>query len=175
MDEVLAGTAEQMKNFAVTYLVSHGGSRLGLNAGASGACGQAHQLLCKTRTALVIRCPAKPHLVAHAASFLPPHHSFSSLSWCQVDISEVPDFNTMYELYDPCTVMFFFRNKHIMVDLGTGAWAAAREAQGQGSAAPKASRGKGGPGETHILHPQASCPPPAAPAPSHTRRATPPR
>eukprot|EP00968_Pinguiococcus_pyrenoidosus_P013346 scaffold1220_cov259-Pinguiococcus_pyrenoidosus.AAC.18 len=37
-----------------------------------------------------------------------------------VDISQVPDFNTMYELYDPCTVMFFFRNKHIMVDLGTG-------------------------------------------------------
>lgn len=26
----------------------------------------------------------------------------------------------MYELYDPCTTMFFFRNKHIMVDLGTG-------------------------------------------------------
>jgi hypothetical protein len=24
------------------------------------------------------------------------------------------------ELYDPCTVMFFFRNKHIMIDLGTG-------------------------------------------------------
>eukprot|EP00699_Malawimonas_sp_californiana_P001463 EC715598.1.p1 GENE.EC715598.1~~EC715598.1.p1 ORF type:complete len:143 (+),score=35.45 EC715598.1:65-493(+) len=37
-----------------------------------------------------------------------------------VDISEVPDFNKMYEIYDPCTVMFFFRNKHIMVDLGTG-------------------------------------------------------
>lgn len=37
-----------------------------------------------------------------------------------VDIDEVPDFNAMYELYDPCTVMFFFRNKHIMVDLGTG-------------------------------------------------------
>jgi DIM1 family U5 snRNP protein len=37
-----------------------------------------------------------------------------------VDITDVPDFNTMYELYDPCTVMFFFRNKHIMVDLGTG-------------------------------------------------------
>lgn len=36
------------------------------------------------------------------------------------DISEVPDFNTMYELYDPCTVMFFFRNRHIMIDLGTG-------------------------------------------------------
>jgi U5 snRNP protein, DIM1 family len=37
-----------------------------------------------------------------------------------VDINDVPDFNAMYELYDPCTVMFFFRNKHIMVDLGTG-------------------------------------------------------
>lgn len=37
-----------------------------------------------------------------------------------VDISEVPDFNKMYELYDPCTVMFFYRNKHIMIDLGTG-------------------------------------------------------
>jgi DIM1 family U5 snRNP protein len=28
-----------------------------------------------------------------------------------VDITEVPDFNAMYELYDPCAVMFFFRNK----------------------------------------------------------------
>ncbi len=37
-----------------------------------------------------------------------------------VNITEVPDFNKMYELYDPCTVMFFFRNKHIMIDLGTG-------------------------------------------------------
>jgi U5 snRNP protein, DIM1 family len=49
-----------------------------------------------------------------------------------VDIDEVPDFNKMYELYDASTciymsfasrlmvVMFFFRNKHIMIDLGTG-------------------------------------------------------
>ena len=35
-----------------------------------------------------------------------------------VDITEVPDFNKMYELYDPCTIMFFYRNKHIMIDLG---------------------------------------------------------
>src|SRR3546814_18177073 len=55
MDEVLAGVAEDVKNFAVIYCV---------------------------------------------------------------DITEVPDFNTMYELYDPCTVMFFIRNKPIMVDLG---------------------------------------------------------
>ncbi|KAK6828085.1 mitosis protein DIM1-domain-containing protein [Apiospora arundinis] len=36
------------------------------------------------------------------------------------DIDQVPDFNQMYELYDACTIMFFFRNKHIMVDCGTG-------------------------------------------------------
>lgn len=36
------------------------------------------------------------------------------------DIDRVPDFNSMYELYDPVCVMFFFRNKHIMVDVGTG-------------------------------------------------------
>ncbi|KAL5890007.1 U4/U6-U5 snRNP complex subunit dib1 [Pyricularia oryzae] len=39
------------------------------------------------------------------------------------DIDQVPDFNQMYELYDPMTVMFFFRNKHIMCDFGTeGTW-----------------------------------------------------
>ena len=37
-----------------------------------------------------------------------------------VDITEVPDFNVMYQLTDPCSVMFFYRNKHIMVDCGTG-------------------------------------------------------
>lgn len=37
-----------------------------------------------------------------------------------VDIDEVKDFTIMYELYDPCSVMFFYRNRHIMVDFGTG-------------------------------------------------------
>jgi len=38
---------------------------------------------------------------------------------CNVDV--VPDFNTMYELTEtPVNLMFFFRNKHILVDLGTG-------------------------------------------------------
>ena len=37
-----------------------------------------------------------------------------------VDITQVPEFNEMYELFDPCTTMFFFRNKHIMIDCGTG-------------------------------------------------------
>ena len=37
-----------------------------------------------------------------------------------VDISKVSDFSTMYELYDEMTLMFFYRNKHIMIDTGTG-------------------------------------------------------
>lgn len=36
------------------------------------------------------------------------------------DIDEVPDFNQMYELYDTMTIMFFYRNKHMMCDFGTG-------------------------------------------------------
>ena len=37
-----------------------------------------------------------------------------------VDIDQTPDFNVMYELYDPVTIMFFYRNKHIQIDLSTG-------------------------------------------------------
>ncbi|KAL8298497.1 hypothetical protein RB597_006709 [Gaeumannomyces tritici] len=44
--------------------------------------------------------------------------NFAAVYVCDVD--QVPDFNQMYELYDPMTVMFFFRNKHIMCDFGTG-------------------------------------------------------
>ncbi|CUM66304.1 uncharacterized protein PRCAT00003966001 [Priceomyces carsonii] len=44
--------------------------------------------------------------------------NFAAIYLC--DIEEVPDFNTMYELNDPCTIMFFYRNKHMMCDFGTG-------------------------------------------------------
>lgn len=37
-----------------------------------------------------------------------------------VDIIEVFDFNIMYEFYDSFTIMFFFRNKYIMIDFGIG-------------------------------------------------------
>lgn len=37
-----------------------------------------------------------------------------------VDITQVTAFNEDYKLTDPCTVMFFHRDKHIMVDMGTG-------------------------------------------------------
>lgn len=37
-----------------------------------------------------------------------------------VDIEDIPDFNKMYELYDPVCIMFFFKNRHIRVDVGTG-------------------------------------------------------
>ena len=38
-----------------------------------------------------------------------------------VDLAQVPDFNDMYELYNhPLHLLFFYRNRHIQVDLGTG-------------------------------------------------------
>jgi len=37
-----------------------------------------------------------------------------------VDIDTVTGFNSMYELYDDMSLMFFHRNRHIMVDQGTG-------------------------------------------------------
>ena len=36
------------------------------------------------------------------------------------DTTKVPDFNAMYELYDPMTLMFFYRKKHVQIDTGTG-------------------------------------------------------
>lgn len=67
---------------------------------------------------------------------------------------QVPDFNDMYELYDPCTVMFFFRNKHIMIDLGTGnnnkiSWAFNNKQEVRGGG------GGGGGGSASV-----PCPPP---------------
>jgi DIM1 family U5 snRNP protein len=44
--------------------------------------------------------------------------NFAVLYLC--DNTLVPDFNEMYELYDECTIMFFYRNKHMMCDFGTG-------------------------------------------------------
>merc|ERR1712100_92145 len=37
-----------------------------------------------------------------------------------VDVQEVPDFCQQYELYDPCTLMFFFRGRHVQLELGVG-------------------------------------------------------
>eukprot|EP00933_Yihiella_yeosuensis_P022118 TRINITY_DN17416_c0_g1_i1.p1 TRINITY_DN17416_c0_g1~~TRINITY_DN17416_c0_g1_i1.p1 ORF type:complete len:150 (+),score=21.18 TRINITY_DN17416_c0_g1_i1:22-450(+) len=37
-----------------------------------------------------------------------------------VDISEVPDFSQQFELYDPCTLMFFYRGRHLQLALGLG-------------------------------------------------------
>ena len=37
-----------------------------------------------------------------------------------MDIDQVPDFNAMYDLTDPVSIIFFHHKKHIMVDYGTG-------------------------------------------------------
>lgn len=68
----------------------------------------------------------KPALLYILLRLARPAAPFSCLFLCGrcccplLFCAQVPDFNDMYELYDPCTVMFFFRNKHIMIDLGTG-------------------------------------------------------
>lgn len=46
--------------------------------------------------------------------------SASNLSPLQNEVSNVFQILQMYELYEPCATMFFYRNKHIMIDLGTG-------------------------------------------------------
>eukprot|EP00928_Gymnodinium_smaydae_P072665 TRINITY_DN55994_c0_g1_i1.p2 TRINITY_DN55994_c0_g1~~TRINITY_DN55994_c0_g1_i1.p2 ORF type:complete len:143 (-),score=24.18 TRINITY_DN55994_c0_g1_i1:189-617(-) len=43
--------------------------------------------------------------------------------YCQihlVDTKEVPDFCQQYELYDPCTLMFFYRGRHVQIEMGMG-------------------------------------------------------
>ena len=37
-----------------------------------------------------------------------------------LDTRRVPDFDAMYELYDPVTTMLFWRGRHMQMDLGTG-------------------------------------------------------
>ncbi len=38
----------------------------------------------------------------------------------RVDIAKVQGFNTLYELQEPCSIILFYRNKRLRVDLGTG-------------------------------------------------------
>ena len=47
-------------------------------------------------------------------------HAWCVFYKCDNRPGHVPDFNQMYELYDRVTVMFFFRNKQMMCDFGTG-------------------------------------------------------
>ncbi|KAJ1634577.1 thioredoxin-like protein 4A-like protein [Pavlovales sp. CCMP2436] len=37
-----------------------------------------------------------------------------------VDIDDVPEFTATHELYDPCTVIVFYRNKPMPIDVGYG-------------------------------------------------------
>ena len=78
--QVLASVADQVKNFAVIYLVDIS-EVCTLGTGCQGACHTCY-----------VHSTAEPTNVSPL---------------CR----QVPDFNTMYELYDPCTIMFFFRNK----------------------------------------------------------------
>eukprot|EP00930_Biecheleria_cincta_P066043 TRINITY_DN52008_c0_g1_i1.p1 TRINITY_DN52008_c0_g1~~TRINITY_DN52008_c0_g1_i1.p1 ORF type:complete len:143 (+),score=30.08 TRINITY_DN52008_c0_g1_i1:47-475(+) len=37
-----------------------------------------------------------------------------------VDVGEVPEFTQQYELHDPCTLMFFYKGRHLQLELGLG-------------------------------------------------------
>lgn len=100
--QVLAGTAEKMKNFAVIYLVGLFPSLLWRQAGRAGR----REGDAGARVRRCAGCSAccrwlRVERSARVACLLAPAQE----AWCcvQVDIQQVPDFNAMYELYDPCT------------------------------------------------------------------------
>ena len=51
-------------------------------------------------------------LCLHCVGIADRVKNFAVLYVC--DLDQVPDFKQMYELYDPVTLMFFFRNKHMV-------------------------------------------------------------
>jgi len=57
-------------------------------------------------------------VLTHISEIAERVRNFAVIYVC--DLDQVPDFKQMYELYDPMTIMFFFRNKHMMCDFGTG-------------------------------------------------------
>jgi len=97
MDEILYKISEDVRNFAVIYLVDVSEVRA--------------RVCVRVCTEGPVRRSRSWKWARRAAQSLLPHRKRTK---------QVPDFNVMYELYDECTLMFFFRNKHIMVDLGTG-------------------------------------------------------
>ena len=57
-------------------------------------------------------CPFFTYLTCAAVGIADRVKNFAVLYVC--DLDQVPDFKQMYELYDPVTLMFFFRNKHMV-------------------------------------------------------------
>jgi len=41
-------------------------------------------------------------------------------SFVQVELSDVPELIKSNELYDPCTLMLYYKGRHVLVDIGTG-------------------------------------------------------
>ncbi|KAL9048334.1 MAG: hypothetical protein Q9162_007771 [Coniocarpon cinnabarinum] len=61
-------------------------------------------------------CKAQDEILYKVA---PRVSNFATIYTC--NRNRVPDFDVMYELsQEPMTIMFFYRNKHMMCDFGTG-------------------------------------------------------
>lgn len=123
MDELLAGVADKIKAFACVYLVDVDEVRT-LSGKSRGGLGRISLRARAKQSPSPARTPRKTAHFSKKKKDPPPHNPLPPPKKTHTPQNpqpkKVPDFNAMYELYDPCTVMFFFRNKHIMVDLGTG-------------------------------------------------------
>jgi len=105
-DEILYRIADKVKNFAVIYVCD-----IDLVADFNQMYGTSPSELCccpiSQRAFLLPLRPPSPFPDAP-----PPLHRFA--------IQSAATNSSPTELYDPCAVMFFFRNKHMMCDFGTG-------------------------------------------------------
>jgi hypothetical protein len=108
-----------VKNFAVIYVVDITEARGSPQRACKrrgfrrSVCALAHALRSMRALALRHSCALAAALRAAALTqraFGCVRH-FSCVALRASNARQVPDFNTMYELFDPCTLMFFFRNK----------------------------------------------------------------
>lgn len=74
-----------------------------------------HLVIIRFGIPTTLACTLMDEIISKAAPLLRRYCVFYA-----VDITTIPDFNKMYELYDDTCIMFFYRNRHIQVDAGTG-------------------------------------------------------
>jgi hypothetical protein len=129
--QTLASIAEPVKNFAVIYVVditevracgcAARGCARGCERGAQLGCAREAAAAC-TRCVSALHAPFAWHCALRVRKRTPhaclPRCAPQSVALTRTPTArrrsfahQVPDFNTMYELFDPCTIMFFFRNK----------------------------------------------------------------
>ena len=105
--QTLSSVAEKIKNFAVIYVVDTTEARAPpLPPQPPVSTAAAHDAHDATAAAAAARSDGRGPPAARQ------RRARGSAATRGGDArAQCPDFNTMYELYDPCSIMFFFRNK----------------------------------------------------------------